>query len=84
MLDDQSYGDLAVAERPDLSPTGLEEFGAATSEVDELEEDEFDLDVRVLVTLAPVGQTDCPTDDGCGNTCGGNASSCNSSMNALS
>lgn len=69
MHDDQRSGGLAVADRP-------------TSPLDGL--DEFDLDVRVLVTLAPVGQADCPTDDGCGNTCGGDASSCNSSMNALS
>jgi FxLD family lantipeptide len=41
-------------------------------------EDEFELDVRVFVTLAPLGEGDCSTDDGCGNTCQGNASSCSS------
>lgn len=71
--DDQPSGGLALADRPALPFAESERFGA----------DEFDLDVRVLVTLAPVGQADCPTDDGCGNTCAGSASSCNSAMNAL-
>lgn len=72
----QSSGGLAIAERP-AAPTA-EPIDALTG-VDE----EFALDVKVLVTLAPVGTADCPTDDGCGNTCAGSASSCNSSMNAL-
>ncbi|SES45447.1 FxLD family lantipeptide [Actinokineospora terrae] len=41
------------------------------------EDDEFALDVRVVVAYAPV-MGDCPTDDGCGNTCAGNDSACNS------
>ncbi|WP_322753060.1 FxLD family lanthipeptide [Frankia sp. Cas3] len=41
------------------------------------EDDEFTLDVRVLVAYGPI-MGDCPTDDGCGNTCSGNDSSCNS------
>lgn len=41
-------------------------------------EDDFTLDVRVLVSYAPASMGSCPTDDGCGNTCGTNASSCNS------
>jgi len=40
-------------------------------------DDEFALDVRVVVAYGPV-MGDCPTDDGCGNTCAGNDSSCNS------
>ena len=40
-------------------------------------EDEFALDVRVVVAYGPV-MGDCPTDDGCGNTCAGSDSSCNS------
>lgn len=40
-------------------------------------EDEFALDVRVVVAYGPV-MGDCPTDDGCGNTCSGADSSCNS------
>lgn len=41
------------------------------------EDDEFALDVRVVVAYGPV-LGDCPTDDGCGNTCAGDASSCGS------
>ncbi|MBE1579529.1 FxLD family lantipeptide [Amycolatopsis marina] len=41
------------------------------------DDDEFALDVRVVVAYAPV-MGDCPTDDGCGNTCAGNDSACNS------
>jgi FxLD family lantipeptide len=40
-------------------------------------DDEFVLDVRVVVAYGPV-MGDCPTDDGCGNTCAGNDSVCNS------
>jgi FxLD family lantipeptide len=43
-----------------------------------LEDDEFALDVRVLVALAPASHGDCSTDDGCGNTCAGDASACTS------
>jgi FxLD family lantipeptide len=39
-------------------------------------DDDFALDVRVLVTYAPASRSDCPTDDGCGSTC---ASACSSS-----
>lgn len=45
-----------------------------------VEEDEFDLDVRVLVAYAPAARGNCPTDDGCGNTCAGNDSTCNSTF----
>jgi FxLD family lantipeptide len=40
-------------------------------------DDEFVLDVRVVVAFGPV-MGDCPTDDGCGNTCEDDASACNS------
>lgn len=40
--------------------------------------DDFSLDLSVFVAMAPDGFMDCPTDDGCGNTCGGSDSSCNS------
>ncbi|MZD05851.1 FxLD family lantipeptide [Streptomyces sp. SID5785] len=36
------------------------------------------LDVRVVVAAHPIGRLMCSTSDGCGNTCGGNASSCSS------
>lgn len=45
-----------------------------------VEEDEFDLDVRVLIAYAPAARGNCPTDDGCGNTCSGNDSTCNSTF----
>lgn len=44
------------------------------------DEDEFALDVRVVVAYGPV-ITDCATDDNCGNTCEGDASACNSFAN---
>jgi FxLD family lantipeptide len=43
-------------------------------------DDDFVLDVRVVVAFASPGRGDCPTDDGCGNTCATNASSCTSSF----
>jgi len=43
-------------------------------------DDDFALDVRVVVAFASPGRGDCPTDDGCGNTCATNASSCTSSF----
>jgi FxLD family lantipeptide len=63
-----------------MSQTALETRPAELDEVLALDdfEDEFELDVRVFVTLAPLGQGGCSTDDGCGNTCQGNASSCSS------
>lgn len=41
-------------------------------------DDDFDLDVRVVVAYASPGRGDCPTNDGCGNTCSTNDSSCSS------
>lgn len=41
-------------------------------------EDDFALDVRVVVAAHPVGKLMCNTGDGCGNTCAGSASACNS------
>ncbi|MBB6122261.1 FxLD family lanthipeptide [Nocardiopsis algeriensis] len=40
--------------------------------------DDFALDVRVVVATHPVGKLMCNTGDGCGNTCAGSASACNS------
>lgn len=53
--------------------------GGATALADrpDAEEDEFALDVRVVVAYGPA-MGDCPTDDGCGQTCQGDASACNS------
>jgi FxLD family lantipeptide len=41
------------------------------------EDDEFALDVRVVVAYGPI-MGDWPTDDGCGDTCENDASACNS------
>ncbi|MDT3444481.1 FxLD family lanthipeptide [Pseudofrankia sp. BMG5.37] len=51
--------------------------GMALAERPAAEEDEFALDVRVVVAYGRL-KGDCPTDDGCGNTCAGADSSCNS------
>ena len=39
------------------------------------DEDDFTLDVRVIVAYATASRGNCPTDDGCGSTC---ASACTS------
>lgn len=39
-------------------------------------DDDFDLDVRVVVAYASPGRGDCPTNDGCGSTCSTNNSAC--------
>lgn len=57
-----------------IQPSG---GATAVAERPAAEEDEFALDVRVFVAYGPV-LGDCPTDDGCGNTCAGSDSSCNS------
>lgn len=44
---------------------------------DELPED-FELEVRVVLTTHPSGKLACTTNDGCGNTCQNGASACNS------
>jgi FxLD family lantipeptide len=55
-------GAVALAERP------------VHDEVD----DEFSLDVRVVVAAHPIGKLMCSTGDGCGSTCTGGASACSS------
>jgi FxLD family lantipeptide len=45
------------------------------------DEDDFALDVRVVVAYASASRGDCPTDDGCGVTCATSASACNSNYN---
>ncbi|MFI1013044.1 FxLD family lanthipeptide [Streptomyces sp. NPDC020965] len=46
----------------------------------ELSDDDFQLDIRVVVAESPVYNFNCPTSDGCGNTCANGASSCVSSI----
>lgn len=36
------------------------------------------LDVRVVVAAHPLGKLMCNTNDGCGSTCSGSSSACNS------
>lgn len=43
-----------------------------------IREEDFSLDVRVVVTAHPNGKLTCNTNDGCGNTCKGTASACSS------
>lgn len=53
------------------------QLSGGTALADPPEQDEFALDVRLVVAYGPT-LGDCPTDDGCGNTCAGDASACNS------
>ncbi|EMF02401.1 FxLD family lanthipeptide [Streptomyces mobaraensis NBRC 13819 = DSM 40847] len=46
----------------------------------DLTDEEFQLEVRVVVAESPVYNFDCPTSDGCGNTCANGASSCVSTI----
>ncbi|GAA1748769.1 FxLD family lanthipeptide [Streptomonospora arabica] len=41
-----------------------------------LNDDEFELDVRVVLAAHPNGKLQCNTGDGCGQTCQTNASAC--------
>ncbi|MEU1900634.1 FxLD family lanthipeptide [Nocardiopsis dassonvillei] len=50
----------------------------ATALAERPADDEFTLDVRVVVAAHPNGKLQCNTNDGCGNTCQNNASACNS------
>jgi len=60
-----------------MSQVPLPAGGTALAERPVEDDDEYALDVRVLVAYGPI-MGDCPTSDGCGNTCSGNDSSCNS------
>lgn len=54
----------------------------ATALLDRSWEDEFELDVRLVLShQAAASSNDCPTDDGCGNTCKNGASACSSVSN---
>ncbi|MGW0711239.1 FxLD family lanthipeptide [Streptomyces sp. NPDC002643] len=48
--------------------------------VDALAEDDFELDIRVVISESPFTVFMCPTSDGCGNTCENGASACQSSI----
>ncbi|MEU9120574.1 FxLD family lanthipeptide [Streptomyces sp. NPDC048506] len=46
----------------------------------DLADDEFQLDVHVVVSESPITNLNCPTSDGCGDTCANGASSCVSTI----
>ncbi|MEU8911768.1 FxLD family lanthipeptide [Streptomyces sp. NPDC101227] len=48
--------------------------------VDGLADDDFELDIRVVISESPLTVFMCPTSDGCGNTCANGASACQSSI----
>ncbi|MET9439400.1 FxLD family lanthipeptide [Streptomyces sp. NPDC006610] len=45
-----------------------------------LTDDEFDLDVQVVISETGLAAFNCATSDGCGDTCANGASSCVSSI----
>jgi FxLD family lantipeptide len=48
--------------------------------VDDLADDDFELDIKVVISESPLTVFMCPTSDGCGNTCVNGASACQSSI----
>ncbi|MFB7474558.1 FxLD family lanthipeptide [Kitasatospora sp. NPDC056184] len=46
----------------------------------EVEDELFDLDVKVVVAAHPSGKLMCSTGDGCGTTCSTGASACPSAI----
>ncbi|MGW3955375.1 FxLD family lanthipeptide [Streptomyces sp. NPDC004752] len=48
--------------------------------VDSLADDDFELDIKVVIAESPLTVFMCPTSDGCGNTCENGASACQSSI----
>ncbi|MEU1786538.1 FxLD family lanthipeptide [Streptomyces sparsogenes] len=48
--------------------------------VGNLADDDFKLDIRVVVSESPLTVFMCPTSDGCGTTCENGASACQSSI----
>ncbi|SOD67784.1 FxLD family lantipeptide [Streptomyces zhaozhouensis] len=62
-----------------MSDPGSSGSATVLAEPSAEEFDDFTLDVRVVVATRPHGNTnDCPTDDGCGDTCQDGASACDS------
>ena len=62
--------------------TTIESTGGGTALLEEPEMDEFELDVRaVLSHQAATCSNSCPTDDGCGSSCSNGASACSSESN---
>ncbi|MFI9829622.1 FxLD family lanthipeptide [Streptomyces sp. NPDC051913] len=61
----------AVLDHP-TAPTELPADGLA--------DDDFELDIKVVISESPFTVLMCPTSDGCGNTCVNGASACQSSI----
>jgi FxLD family lantipeptide len=61
----------AVLDHP-TAPTALPADGLA--------DDDFELDIKVVISESPLTVFMCPTSDGCGNTCENGASACQSSI----
>ncbi|QFZ24514.1 FxLD family lantipeptide [Saccharothrix syringae] len=56
--------------------------GGATALLEAPSEDEFELDIRPVLSHQAVPHgSNCPTDDGCGITCANGASACTSEGN---
>ncbi|MDT0343051.1 FxLD family lanthipeptide [Streptomyces litchfieldiae] len=62
---------------PDIRLLGSATALAEPPETDGFFDDEYTLDVRVVVAAHPNGKLQCNTDDNCGSTCQ-NSSACNS------
>ncbi|MFD3514887.1 FxLD family lanthipeptide [Streptomyces sp. NPDC058657] len=56
-------------------PTGLVELPGG-----DLSDEDFQLDVQIVISESPVYAFNCPTSDGCGDTCANGASACVSSI----
>ncbi|MEU9404104.1 FxLD family lanthipeptide [Streptomyces sp. NPDC048281] len=60
--------------------TAVLDLHSASAPAGSLAEDDFELDIRVVISESPVTVFMCPTSDGCGNTCVNGASACTSSI----
>ncbi|MBQ0983726.1 FxLD family lanthipeptide [Streptomyces sp. F63] len=63
-----------------MTTTALLDPATALDEppTNDLLDDEFALDVHIVIAEHPTGKFSCATSDGCGNTCANGASACNS------
>ncbi|MGM1058374.1 FxLD family lanthipeptide [Saccharothrix sp. Mg75] len=65
-----------------MTVVAIEPPGSATALLEVPAEDEFELDIRPVLTYQAVPHgNNCPTDDGCGSTCANGASACTSQGN---
>jgi FxLD family lantipeptide len=65
-----------------VTVVAIEPSGGATALLEAPVEDEFELDIRAVLSHQPAPHSgNCPTDDGCGNSCANGASACISHNN---